>query len=180
MQLEPKRRKLIINILTVAVPILSAVAIYFGLQIALATNTPFVAVVSGSMSPALEMGDLLIIQGVTPENIREGDIIMFTPPAEYGNASNIHRVTRIQKDNGTLLFKTKGDANDSEDPYWIPDSRVHGLPIYRIPYMGYLILYPTIPIMITMAVIIIILAWPEKSKRRLRRRRRKISYSWLK
>lgn len=180
MQLKSKKRKLIINILTVAIPILSAVAIYFGLQIAFATNTPLVAVVSGSMSPALEMGDLLIVQGISPENIREGDIIMFTPPAEYGNASNIHRVTRIQKEDGTLLFKTKGDANDSEDPYWIPDSSVHGRPIYRIPYLGNLILYPTIPIMITMAVIIIILAWPEKSKRstrgRLRRRRRKISY----
>ena len=179
MQLKSKKRKLIINILTVAIPILSAVAIYFGLQIALATNTPFVAVVSGSMSPALEMGDLLIIKGASPEDIREGDIIMFTPPAEYGNASNIHRVIRIQQqEDGPLLFKTKGDANDSEDPYWIPDSSVHGRPIYRIPYLGNLILYPTIPIMITMAVIIIILAWPEKRKRRLRRRRRKIS--WLK
>ena len=178
MKLKPKQRKQIINILSIAIPILSVIAIYFGLQIALATTKPFVAVVSGSMSPSLEVGDLLIIQGASPENIQKDDIIVFTPPPEYGSAHTIHRVTRIrQLGNGTLLFKTKGDANDSEDPYWIPDFRVHGRPIYRIPYIGYIILDPTIPIVIIVITIIIILAWPEKSK--IRRRRSKISFSWL-
>lgn len=176
MKLKSKQQKLIINILIIAIPIISVIAIYFGFQIALATTKPFVAVASGSMSPALEIGDLLIIQGVSPENIQKDDIIVFTPLPEYGSAYNIHRVTRIQQlGNGTLLFKTKGDANDSEDPYWVPDSRVHGRPINRIPYIGYIILDPTIPIVITVIIIIIILAWPEKSKRR--HRRRKTSFS---
>ena len=173
MKLKPKQRKLIINILTIAIPILSVIAIYFGLQIALATKTPFVAVAGGSMRPTLETGDLLIVQGVPPENIQKDDIIVFTPPPEYGSAYTIHRVTRIQQlENGTLLFKTKGDANDSEDPYSVPDFRVHGRPMYWIPYIGYIILDPTIPIVIIVITIIIILVWPEKRKKFHHKRRR--------
>jgi len=161
---KPKQRKLIINILTIAVPILSTIAIYFGLQFILATTTPFVAVASGSMSPALEVGDLVIVQGVPPTDIQVGDIIVFDPPQ---GDQTIHRVTRNQTlPNGTFQFKTKGDANPSEDRQWIPEQNVHGRVSYRIPYLGWLALEPTIPIIIIIIIIILILFWPEKRRKR--------------
>ena len=182
MRLKPKQRKLIINILTIAIPILSVIAIYFALQIALATTTPFVAVASGSMRPALEIGDLVIIQGVPATSIHEENIIAFESPREYGqeNATRIwpftvctvHRVVEIQSlANGTILFTTKGDDNDSIDPRPVPNHRVQGHVIYRIPYLGYFILDPTITITIAIIVVIIILIWPRK-KRRFHRHKR--------
>jgi len=166
MEFKPRRRKLLIKTLIMIAIILIPVGIYIGLREILATPSPFVAVAGGSMSPALEVGDLLIVQGVPSNDIKIGDIIVFTPPPGYGSAYTIHRVTQIQQlENGALLFKTKGDANDSEDPYWVPDSRVHGRPIRRIPYLGYLILDPTILIVITVLIIIIVLAWPERRKK---------------
>lgn len=163
MKLRSKQRKLIMNILTVAIPILSVVSVYFGLQIILATKTPFITVASGSMSPALEAGDLIIIQGVPASTIQVGDIIVFDPPQ---GARTIHRVTRIQTlQNGTIQFKTKGDANPSEDLYWIPEQNIHGRVLHRIPYLGWLALDPTIPIIIAIILLIIIIFWPEKHRK---------------
>lgn len=169
MKLTPMQRKLIINILTIAIPILSVSAIYFGLRIALATDNPLVAVAGGSMSPALEFGDLVIIQGVPASSIQVEDIIVFDPPQ---GSRTIHRVNRTETlPNGTIQFKTKGDANPNEDRDWIPEQNVHGRVIYRIPYLGYLILDPTITLTIAIIIVLIILIWPEK-KRRFRRHKR--------
>ncbi len=115
------------------------------------------------MSPALEAGDLVIIQGVSPTNIQVEDIKVFDSPQ---GSRTIHRVTQIQTlPNGTIQFKTKGDTNPREDLYWIPEQNVHGRVIYRILYIGWLVLDPTIPIIIVSTTVIL---WPEK-RRKLRR-----------
>jgi len=166
MKLKPKHRRVIIEVSAVAVAVLSVIGIYIGLQIALATTTPWVAVASGSMNPALEVGDLMIIQGVPASSIQVGDIIVFDKPQ---GSRTIHRVTRIQTlPNGTIQFKTKGDANPNEDLQWIPEQNVHGRVIHRILYIGWLALDPTIPIIIVSIIIIIIILWPEKTKRKFR------------
>lgn len=166
MSFKRKRRKLIINILTIAIPILSVVAIYFGLQIILSTATPLVTVASGSMSPALETGDLVIIQGTPANSIQVGAIIVFDSPS---GTRTIHRVTRIQTlQNGTIQFKTKGDANSDEDLYWTLEENVHGQILHRIPYIGWIALDPAIPMAMIIVLIIIIILWPEK-RRKLRR-----------
>jgi len=163
LKLKTKHRRIIINVLTVAAVVLSVVGIYLGLQIALATTTPWVAVASGSMSPALEVGDLVIVQGVPPTSIQVGDIIVFDSPQ---GSRTIHRVIRMQTlPNGTTQFKTKGDANPNEDD-WIQEQYVHGRVLYRIPYIGWLALDPTIPIIIIVTIIIIILLWPENHRKR--------------
>ena len=164
MKLKPKHRRVIIDIFAVAVVVLSVIVIYFGLQIALATTTPWVAVASGSMSPALEVGDLVIVQGIAPADIQIQDIIVFDSPQ---GSRTIHRVTRIETlPDGTIQFKTKGDANPSEDIYWTLEQNVQGRLLYRIPYLGWLALEPTIPIIIIIIIIILILFWPEKRRKR--------------
>lgn len=166
MRFKRKRRKLIINILTIAIPILSVVAIYFGLQIILSTATPLVTVASGSMSPALETGDLIVIQGIPANSIQVGAIIVFDSPS---GTRTIHRVTRIQTlQNGTIQFKTKGDANSDEDLYWTLEENVHGQILHRIPYIGWIALDPAIPMTIIIILIIVVIIWPEK-RRKLRR-----------
>ncbi len=50
----------------------------FGLfTIGMGTSTPLVVVTSGSMSPTLERGHLLVLQRQSPENIEVDDIIVF-------------------------------------------------------------------------------------------------------
>lgn len=150
------------DLITIVLIILSVFGIYIGLQIALATNTPFVVVASGSMSPALEVGDLVIVQGVSASEIRVGDIVVF----ESENSElNIHRVNKTQTSDGSLLFITKGDANSNVDSSPVLADQIRGRVIFRIPYIGYVAAEPIIPIIIIFIVVAIIVLWPEKKKR---------------
>jgi signal peptidase len=163
-RLKSKYRRIIIELSGVAIVALSIIGIFLGLQIALGTATPWVAVASGSMSPALEVGDLVIIQAVSPASIQVGDIIVFSTPQ---GSQTMHRVTKIHAlPNGDLQFKTKGDANPSEDPYWISQRDVYGKVIYRIPFLGWLTLDPAFSILVAVTIIVIILLWPESRRRR--------------
>ena len=181
MRRKNRRKKLIIDALTIVAVVFSVYALHAGLQFFLATKAPLVVVAGGSMRPALEMGDLVIIRGVPATSINKGDIIAFEEPKESGQGNTtriwpfavytVHRVVKIESSaNGIILFTTKGDNNDIIDPRPVPDDRVHGRVIRRIPYIGYLILDPTITLTTTTIFVIIILIWPEK-KRGLRRRR---------
>ena len=163
MKLKNKQRKLLIEVLTIIAILVAVFLAYMGLQFFLATDTPWVAVASGSMSPALKVGDIVIVQGVPPTSIQVGDIIIFDSPQRV---RTIHRVTKIQTlPNGTTQFKTKGDANPTEEHYWTPEQNVHGRVLYRIPYLGWLALDPTIPIITIVIIIIIILVWPKKHRK---------------
>lgn len=162
MKLKNKRRKLLIEVLTIIAILVAVFLAYMGLQFFLATDTPWVVVASGSMSPALKVGDTVIVQGVPATSIQEGDVIVFESPRKI---RTIHRVTKTQTlPNGTIQFKTKGDANPTEED-WIPEQNVHGRVLYRIPYIGWLALIPTIPITIIIIIIIIILVWPQKNRK---------------
>ena len=164
MKLKYKHRKILLDALTIVTLILAVVSVYFGLRFFLSTDMPFVAVASGSMRPTLEVGDLIIVQGTPASKIKVGDIIVFNPPNQ--KTFIIHRVTAIETlANGTIAFKTKGDANPTEDPWTITQQNIHGKLLYRIPYMGYMALSPAIPITIAIITIIIILLLPEKPKR---------------
>lgn len=165
MKFKPKNRKIIINLLFVAALIISVLGIYVGLQIFLATSTPIVSVASGSMHPSYEVGDLVIIQGVPPTDIQEGDVIVFDPP-EGASHLTVHRVLRIEPtDEGTLQFRTKGDANANEDPSPVPENLVHGRVIYRIPYLGYITLDPTITIILIIIIAMVLLLWPRRTRK---------------
>jgi len=167
MRLRRNRRKLLIEALVI-ISIFAAVLItYFALQTLLATSTPFVAVASGSMSPALKVGDLVMIHGVRPSDIQVGDIIVFDPPQA---SRTIHRVTQVQTlPNGTLQFQTRGDANPTEDVGWTSEQYVLGRVTYVIPLLGWLWLEPAILVVIIVISLIIILVWPENQRKRKRK-----------
>jgi signal peptidase len=170
---QRKRRRLIIDFLTVVIVVLSIIGVYLGLRIVLGTTTPWVAVASGSMSPALQVGDLIIVQGVPATSIQVGEIIIFDSPQE---SPTIHRVTRIQTlPNGTIEFKTKGDANPAEDDYWVTSKNIHGRVLYRIPYLGWLALEPTIPIIIIIIAVIVVYVWPEDHRKQ---KKHKLTKMW--
>lgn len=142
------KRKIIIAIILIAFAFSGSFLIYFIMQIALHTNTPMVVVVSGSMEPTLLKGDLLFLEGKDPSLIKngtiegkEGDVIVFNAVGLPGwpNAPAdpiVHRVIDKKYDNG-WFFRTKGDANLFPDDDWVPDNRILGVLVGRIPYIGW-------------------------------------------
>lgn len=73
-------------------------------------------VLTDSMSGTFESGDLIICHTAEPEDVKVGDVICFYDPMSSSDATVTHRVTAITTDEkGELAFKTKGDANNTED-----------------------------------------------------------------
>jgi len=93
-------------------------------------------IISGSMNPAIDVGDVVVVDEIAPDHIEEGDVIEFT--GENG-ATIVHRVHSIQIQNdGTTLFQTKGDKNDSPDIDLVHPEQVKGKVLYRIPKIGWI------------------------------------------
>ena len=96
-------------------------------------------VLSGSMEPALGVGDLAVVGAVKPEQLRMRDIISYRTPAQP-NVIVTHRLVGVSADeNGRLMFETKGDANDSVDQVEVDSQAVLGRVFYAVPKIGYLV-----------------------------------------
>lgn len=91
------------------------------------------SVLTGSMSPTIEPGGLIIIKEVSPQSVKEGDVITFGS----ANTENIttHRVIDIENSDG-IKFVTKGDANNVQDPNPVESSLLIGKVVKFIPYAG--------------------------------------------
>ena len=72
-------------------------------------------VLTDSMYPVIESGDLIICHTAEPEEIRVGDVIAFFDPAGNGTTIVSHRVTEVTEKDGKIAWRTKGDNNNTED-----------------------------------------------------------------
>ena len=93
------------------------------------------AVLSGSMSPTLEVGDAIVTKPINPDAITVGDIITYRSPV--GGKLVTHRVLEVEK-HSAPIFHTKGDANNSADPYLVPAQNIVGKVSFHIPLLGYM------------------------------------------
>lgn len=93
-------------------------------------------VLTDSMYPEIESGDLIICHTIEGNEIKVGDVIAFFDPAGNGNSIVTHRVTEIIKESNNLLFRTKGDANNIEDAKPVPEHDLVGLYKHRIAGAG--------------------------------------------
>ncbi|WP_436521661.1 signal peptidase I [Actinoplanes sp. HUAS TT8] len=94
-------------------------------------------VASGSMSPAVEPGDVVLTAPPPAERLRVGAVIRFRPANRAGRAV-LHRIARIDAQ-GRLV--TKGDANRVADAEPVPPGAVTGIGRLRVPYAGLPVLW---------------------------------------
>jgi signal peptidase len=91
-------------------------------------------VASGSMTPTMYAGDVVIIAKVPADIIKTGDVIQFRVPE---NVTVMHRVIEIQEAEGSKSFITKGDANDEPDEEPVIPENLVGKAIFTIPKVGW-------------------------------------------
>ena len=124
----------------IVIVVVAVVVIWIGLQAAFGTQNPFYVVASGSMIPALEVYDIIVIQGHEPfEAVQVGDIIVFDRPSDH-NRVIVHRVESILSED-PLTVRTQGDANPSfirGTDYPITEEEYIGKVAYVIPQVGYI------------------------------------------
>ena len=131
--------------------------------------TPYV-VLSGSMEPNYHTGSLIYDKKVDPFTLKEGDVITFMVSEDTLATHRIVGVVPDEDEPGTIRFRTKGDANDSEDGTLVHYKNVVGTPVFTIPYLGYFSNWithaPGKYIAITAAVVFLILLFlPDMLKR---------------
>ena len=94
-------------------------------------------VLSGSMTPLMLPGDIIVVKSVDLNDLTVGDILTFRDPGGKPNTYVTHRIITLKEDK-ELIFKTKGDANNAEDNFNVTASKAVGQMVFVIPFVGYL------------------------------------------
>ncbi len=98
-------------------------------------------VLTDSMYPQIQSGDLILCRTAEPEDIAVGDVIAFFDPAGNGSSIVTHQVTKVTEQDGSLAWKTKGIANNTEDDDPVPAKNLVGVYRSRIPGAGNVALF---------------------------------------
>ena len=91
------------------------------------------AVISGSMEPAISVGDLVYVRQAKPEAVEENDVIAFFG-TESSDAIILHRVVENRTVDGSFI--TKGDANAQPDLSPVSYQRLLGAAKRTVPKLG--------------------------------------------
>lgn len=98
------------------------------------TDKPVVTVVSCSMYPHYDVGDVILVQGQEFDNIKEGDIAVYDAGVSGQDIPVIHRVINKQQD----YLETKGDNNNGQLEFEkrVKPEQVHGTAVAAVPRIG--------------------------------------------
>jgi signal peptidase len=132
-------------------------------------------VLTDSMYPNIQSGDLIICHTVDPEEVEIGDTIAFFDPAGNGTSVVTHQVIDVVKEEGELQFQTKGINNNAADASLVPADNLVGEFQFRIAGAGNiamffqtttgLIVCVVIPLILLVAYDIVRRRMYEKSKK---------------
>lgn len=99
-------------------------------------------VLSGSMKPTVLPGDIVLVQEMSLDNLKTGDIIAY----RSGESVITHRVLEITSSNGDRQFITKGDNNNTADRDPVAADMVEGVYLFRIPHLGNAAIFMQTPV----------------------------------
>ena len=116
--------------------VLGVVGIMIGIGVAFFGVTPLVFK-SGSMSPAIETGDLAFARHVDVKDIKKGDVVS----VHVNGARVTHRVVAVDGDQLTL----KGDANNVVDEQPVTVAAADRV-FMHVPKLGYPIAWASTPV----------------------------------
>ena len=95
-------------------------------------------ILSKSMAPTLNSGSLVVTRKDGSEDYAVGDLITFSSPIGDGEYIT-HRVNQIKHSSSGLLIESKGDANESRDPWIVPVASIRGKVTGKVPLVVYLV-----------------------------------------
>ena len=99
-------------------------------------------ITGGSMGDTIERGSVLWAKKAPTAALRVGDVITYTPPRGSGPQGMVtHRIVAIERDGaGRRLYRTKGDANPSVDPWRFRlDESTQARAAFHVPHLGYVL-----------------------------------------
>jgi signal peptidase len=92
-------------------------------------------VLTGSMTPTIPVGSVVVVRPVDPGTLHVGDIITFQKKAAKAEFIT-HRIVSIHTNTAPVTLTTKGDANRGADVAPVPVTAVRGRVLFHVPYLG--------------------------------------------
>ena len=109
----------------------------FNNQVSIGSYRMF-TVVTGSMEPVYNVGDVVISKEVEPSTINKGDDVVYLGEKnDFKDKIVTHRVIKIENKDGEYYFTTKGVANDYSDPV-ISSDQIYGKVVYKPVVLSFL------------------------------------------
>ena len=137
--MQKKAKKVWDTFTTILVVIVVALAIMLvGVRVA---GIQVYTVLSGSMEPTYHTGSLIYVKSVDYTEIEAGQVITFMLDEDTIATHRVVEVIPDEEDESVIRYRTKGDANATEDGSLVHYKNVIGTPIFSIPYMGYVANY---------------------------------------
>lgn len=102
-------------------------------------NYRMFSVISPSMEPKYNIGDVLISKEIKPENIKVGDTISYLgAKGSFMGKVITHQVVSIEKDTeGKYSFHTQGLTNLVEDPI-VSEEQLYGKVMYKAQILSFI------------------------------------------
>jgi signal peptidase len=95
-------------------------------------------VLGGSMEPNIRVGSVVVTEKVRFDRLQVGDVITYV---SRSNEVFTHRIVDLHQDQLGAAFRTRGDANASDDPEEVRPANVLGRVWYSVPWAGYFLHY---------------------------------------
>lgn len=111
------------------------------------------SVMTASMSPAIEVGDVVVARPVPTDQLVAGRVVLADDP-DWPDRLRLHRVHEVAAD-GTL--RTKGDANPVVDSSPLHPGAVHGVGVLRVPWVGLPVVWARTGDAVPLAITLILL-----------------------
>ena len=142
------KRLALFSLANLAMIVFSALMLWKGLIAVTGSDSPVVVVLSGSMEPAFQRGDVLLLDNNRAE-IAVGDIVVFKIAGR--DIPIVHRVLRahVRVANASTVadeaadYLTKGDNNAVDDrnlyapgQLWLKRSEIIGRAVASVPFVG--------------------------------------------
>ena len=93
---------------------------------------------TGSMSPGIPVGSLVVATRASAADLKPGNVIVFQRP-DRPQMMVVHRITAIEQTASGPVFVTKGDANGSPDAWVVPATGEGWRAEYSISRAGFLV-----------------------------------------
>ncbi len=90
-------------------------------------------VLTGSMRPAIDPGDVVFVSAVPVASVGVGDVVTFD---RGGDVPTTHRVIEVVEADGEVAFRTQGDANEDPDAALVRPDQLVGVVTFSVPYVG--------------------------------------------
>ena len=91
---------------------------------------------TGSMSPSIPVGALVVATRASAADLGPGDVIVFQRPDQPGQMV-VHRIAAVEQTPSGPAFLTKGDANGTPDGWQVPATGDGWRAAYSISRAGF-------------------------------------------